>query len=181
MVPRPEEHADMAVRAPFKLLADTRLAGAGFAIGLFRCLCGSRPRSPIDGTSGMRLDQSMSSAFSRRLGTTLTTASITLTFSVAALGAHAEWKKQIVYEGAQCLMTVAGDFTKDGQPNIIANAGEKTRLFVGPTWKEVVLDETTGLDFIHSEAFDVDGDGDLDYTSLGGKPRPIPRNHGKNM
>ena len=86
-----------------------------------------------------------------------------LAFSFAAEDANAEWKKHIVHEGAQCLTAVAGDFTKDSQPDIIANAGAKTRLFVGPTWKEVVLDETPGHDFIHREAFDVDGDGDLDY------------------
>src|SRR5687768_17297584 len=81
-----------------------------------------------------------------------------------------EWKKHVVHEGAQSLTAFAGDFTKDGQPDIIANSGEKTRLFVGPNWKEIVLDATPGHDFIHSEAFDVDGDGDLDYIAARYQP-----------
>jgi VCBS repeat protein len=112
----------------------------------------------------------MSSSFAPRLGTALTSASAMLVFAFAATGADAEWKKQTVYEGAQCLTAVAGDFTKDGQPDIIANAGEKTLLFVGPNWREVVLDATPGHDFIHSEAFDVDGDGDLDYIAARYQP-----------
>ena len=88
----------------------------------------------------------------------------------AAEAADTKWKKHVVHEGAQSLTAVAGDFTKDGQPDIIANAGEKTLLFVGPNWKEVVLDATAGHDFIHSEAFDVDGDGDLDYIAARYQP-----------
>ncbi|MSU64020.1 MAG: VCBS repeat-containing protein, partial [Pedosphaera sp.] len=84
------------------------------------------------------------------------------------------WKKHVVHEGAQSLTAVAGDFTKDGRPDIIANSGDKTRLFVGPDWKEIVLDATAGHDFktqiIHSETFDVDGDGDLDF--VGARYRP---------
>src|SRR5688500_1740116 len=99
--------------------------------------------------------------FVPKLGAALAVASNTVLFSFGADAA--EWKKHVVHEGAQSLTAIAGDFTKDGQPDIIANAGEKTRLFVGPAWKEVVLDETKGHDFIHSEAFDVDADGDLDY------------------
>jgi FG-GAP-like repeat len=72
------------------------------------------------------------------------------------------WRKHVIHHGAQSLTAVAGDFTKDGQPDIIANSSDKTRLFVGPDWKEIVLDATAGHDFIHSETFDVDGDGDLD-------------------
>jgi hypothetical protein len=109
----------------------------------------------------------MSIAFANKLGALAITSNAML-FSFAADAA--EWKKHIVYEGAQCFTAIAGDFTKDGQPDIIANAGEKTRLFVGPTWKEVVLDETKGHDFIHSEAFDVDGDGDLDYIAARYQP-----------
>ena len=39
----------------------------------------------------------------------------------------------------------------------------KTRLFVGPNWKEVIIDAAKGDDFIHSEVIDVDADGDLDF------------------
>ena len=80
------------------------------------------------------------------------------------------WKKHVVHQGSQSLTAVAGDFTKDGRPDIIANSGDKTRLFVGPDWKEIVLDATPGHDFIHSETFDVDGDGDLDF--IGARYQP---------
>src|SRR4026209_2927397 len=109
----------------------------------------------------------MSIAFANKLGA-LALLSNTMLFSFAADAG--EWKKHVVYEGAQCFTAIAGDFTKDGQPDIIANAGEKTLLFVGPDWKEVVLDATAGHDFIHSEAFDVDGDGDLDYIAARYQP-----------
>jgi len=84
--------------------------------------------------------------------------------------AQGPWKKHVVHQGLQSLTAVAGDFTKDGRPDIIANSGEKTRLFVGPDWKEIVLDATSGHDFIHSETFDVDGDGDLDF--IGARYQP---------
>src|SRR5688572_4865296 len=80
-----------------------------------------------------------------------------------AQGAEGGWKKHTVHQGAQSLTAVAGDFTKDGRPDIIANSGSKTRLFVAPDWKEIVLDASPGHDLIHSETFDVDGDGDLDF------------------
>ena len=84
--------------------------------------------------------------------------------------AESLWKKHVVHQGFPCMTAVAGDFTKDGKPDIIANSGNKTRLFVGPDWKEIVLDETRGNDLIHSETFDVDGDGDLDF--IGARYQP---------
>jgi hypothetical protein len=44
--------------------------------------------------------------------------------------AEALWKKHAVHQGAQSQTAIAGDFTKDGRPDIIANSGEKTRHFV---------------------------------------------------
>ncbi len=76
------------------------------------------------------------------------------------------WRKHTVYEGAQCMTAVAGEFTGDNQLDIICNAGNATRLIVGTKtagWREIMLDQTEGHNFIHSETFDVDGDGDLDY------------------
>lgn len=73
------------------------------------------------------------------------------------------WKKHTVYEGAACMTAVAGDFTGDHLPDIICNAGQKTRLLVAPDWREVILDDDAEHNLIHSEVFDVDGDGDLDY------------------
>lgn len=74
------------------------------------------------------------------------------------------WTKQTIFEGEHCLTAVAADFTKDGIVDIIADTGSGvTRLFVGPDWKPVVLDQDHGGLYIHSEAWDIDGDGDFDY------------------
>ncbi|MEZ6135243.1 MAG: VCBS repeat-containing protein [Pirellulaceae bacterium] len=75
------------------------------------------------------------------------------------------WEKQTVYEGKQSLTAVAGDFTGDGLPDVICNAGGRTLLLVAPTWREILLDENPKHNFIHSEVYDVDGDGDLDYVA----------------
>ncbi|MFN0197719.1 MAG: FG-GAP-like repeat-containing protein [Planctomycetaceae bacterium] len=77
--------------------------------------------------------------------------------------ADSPWKKHIVHQGFQTVTAVAGDYSGDELPDIISNSGGKTRLFVAPDWKEIILDETPGYDCIHSESFDVDSDGDLDY------------------
>ena len=73
------------------------------------------------------------------------------------------WKKHVVHEGVHTATAVGGDFSGDGLPDVIANSGGKTRLFVAPDWKEVALDAAPDHDCIHSESFDVDGDGDLDW------------------
>lgn len=81
------------------------------------------------------------------------------------------WTKHVIHEGLQTMTAVAGDFSGDGLPDVIADSGEKTRLFVAPDWTEVVLDDHSGGGtYIHSECFDVDGDGDLDY--IGARYRP---------
>jgi hypothetical protein len=90
--------------------------------------------------------------------------------STFALRAEEPWKKHVVHEGLHTNTAVAGDFTKDGRPDIISNSGSKTRLFVAPDWREVLLDVGAGHDFIHSEFFDVDGDGDLDW--IGARYQP---------
>lgn len=73
------------------------------------------------------------------------------------------WKKTIVHEGATTLTAVAGDFTGDGQADIISNSDGKARLFAAPDWKETVLYSNPDRNCIHSEVMDVDRDGDLDY------------------
>ena len=80
------------------------------------------------------------------------------------------WKKHVVHEGERCNTAVAADFTGDGKPDIISNSGGKTRLFVAPKWNEHIIDETKGHGFIHSEHFDVDGDGDEDFIGARYKP-----------
>lgn len=80
-----------------------------------------------------------------------------------AAPAVAEWKKHVVHTGFHTNTAVAADFTGDGKPDIIANSGGKTRLFVAPQWKEVVLYADAKHNCIHSAVMDVDGDGDLDW------------------
>ncbi len=81
-----------------------------------------------------------------------------------------EWKKHVIHKGLHTNTAVAGDFTGDGLPDVIACSGNKTRLFVAPKWEEVVLAVHPKKNFIHSEVFDVDGDGDLDYIGAHYKP-----------
>lgn len=85
-------------------------------------------------------------------------------------GAEEPWRKHVVHEGLHTSTAVGGDFTGDGKPDVISNSGGKTRLFVAPDWREVILAEGAGHDFIHSEFFDVDGDGDLDW--IGARYQP---------
>lgn len=74
------------------------------------------------------------------------------------------WKKHVVTEGKQSMTAVAGDFTGDGLPDVIADTGSQTQLFVAPDWRPVLLwDHPDVKTLIHSECFDVDGDGDLDF------------------
>ena len=74
-----------------------------------------------------------------------------------------EWKKHVVHEGDNVSTAIAADFNRDGRPDIISNSGGKTRLFLNPDWTEVIIDENAENDFIHSEVYDVDGDGDPDF------------------
>lgn len=90
--------------------------------------------------------------------------------TTSGIAADKPWKKHVVHEGEHCNTAVAADFTGDGKPDIISNSGGKTRLFVAPAWTEHVIDETKGHNFIHSEHFDVDGDGDEDF--IGARYQP---------
>ncbi len=72
------------------------------------------------------------------------------------------WKKHVVFSGQACATAIAADFTGDGKVDIIGNAGGKTRLFIAPDWKEVVI-SAEPQHFIHSAVLDVDQDGDLDF------------------
>ena len=105
----------------------------------------------------------------RRIHLSVAVTGLFLASVFSARGAE-PWRKHVVHEGLHTNTAVAGDFTKDGKPDIISNSGGKTRLFVAPDWKEVILDEGTGHDFIHSEFFDVDRDGDLDW--IGARYQP---------
>lgn len=100
---------------------------------------------------------------------TLTASLLVVTFAASA-PAEQGWKKHVVHEGERCNTAVAADFTGDGKPDIISNSGGRTRLFVAPEWTEFVIDDTKGHNFIHSEHFDVDGDGDEDF--IGARYQP---------
>jgi hypothetical protein len=76
------------------------------------------------------------------------------------------WKKHIVHDGAHTLTAVAADFTGDGKVDIISNSDNKTRLFVAPDWREIIIDDNPDHGAIHSEFFDIDGDGDQDYIGV---------------
>ncbi|GAB5402661.1 MAG: FG-GAP-like repeat-containing protein [Aureliella sp.] len=74
-----------------------------------------------------------------------------------------KWTRHIVYEGASCMTAVTGEFTGDGLTDIVCSAGGETILLAAPNWKKITLANDKEHRFIHSEAFDVDGDGDTDY------------------
>ncbi len=82
---------------------------------------------------------------------------------VLAISEDMGWKKHVVHEGFRTNTAVAADYTGDGKVDIIANNDDKTRLFVAPDWKETVISDSPQHGFIHSETFDVDGDGDPDF------------------
>ena len=73
------------------------------------------------------------------------------------------WKRHVITQGFFNFTAIAADFTGDGKPDVISNdlRGRKTYLLAAPDWKRITLHE--GVDVIHSEVMDVDGDGDLDF------------------
>ncbi|MCA8997916.1 MAG: VCBS repeat-containing protein [Planctomycetaceae bacterium] len=73
------------------------------------------------------------------------------------------WVKHVVHTGEHCNTAIVGDFTGDGRADVISNSGGACRLFLAPDWKEIVLHQNPEHGCIHSEAMDVDQDGDLDY------------------
>ena len=90
--------------------------------------------------------------------------------TVLAAAGKGGWRKHQIYSGASVLTAVGGDFTGDGRPDAIANSDGRTRLLVAPDWKEIVLGPEEERNFIHGEAMDVDGDGDLDWIGARYKP-----------
>jgi hypothetical protein len=97
---------------------------------------------------------------------------LVIPFVIAVERACAEdtWRKHVIHAGTHTTTAVAGDFSGDGKPDVISNSEGKTRLFVAPDWREIIVNEGQGHDFIHSEFFDVDGDGDLDW--IGARYQP---------
>ena len=84
--------------------------------------------------------------------------------AVADEPSETAWTKHTIFEGEGCMTAVAADYTGDGVVDVVADTGSGvTRLFLGPDWKVVQLDDDHGGRYIHSETWDVDGDGDADY------------------
>ena len=88
--------------------------------------------------------------------------------------AESHWVRHVIYEGEQAMTAVAGDFSGDGLPDVISDSGGLTRLFVAPDWREVILNDHPEFKwYIHSEFFDVDDDGDLDYIAARYNPGQV--------
>jgi len=81
-----------------------------------------------------------------------------------------QWQKHQIHSGFPTLTAIAGEFSGDSLPDVISNSDGKTRLFVAPDWKEIILDDNAERDCIHSEVMDVDDDGDLDW--IGARYQP---------
>jgi len=83
--------------------------------------------------------------------------------SVFLTTAHAGWKRHVIAAGYENKTVIGGDFTGDGKTDVISGDCEfdRTILYAAPDWEPVVLETT--VKSMHSAAFDVDGDGDLDY------------------
>lgn len=73
------------------------------------------------------------------------------------------WRHHEVAKGFANHTAIAADFTGDGKKDIIVNdqTNLRTLLLVAPDWKPIELHK--GNWAIHSAAFDVDGDGDIDW------------------
>jgi hypothetical protein len=73
------------------------------------------------------------------------------------------WTRHVIADNYFSFTAIAADFTNDGKVDVIAGdlRGKKLYLYPAPDRKPILLHE--GVDAIHSEVMDVDGDGDLDY------------------
>lgn len=94
--------------------------------------------------------------------------------TLAASPAAAGWRKHLVAEPGHANTAVAADFSGDGGIDVISSAAGKVSLYLAPDWTEVVLHRfpKLGANCIHSESWDIDGDGDPDWagSEAWGKP-----------
>jgi hypothetical protein len=74
-----------------------------------------------------------------------------------------EWKRHVIASGYFNWTAIGAEFAGGQRTDVIAAdlRGRKIYLYPAPDWKPLLLHE--GIDVIHSEVMDVDGDGDLDY------------------
>jgi hypothetical protein len=81
------------------------------------------------------------------------------------------WIRHVIATGFRNQSAAPGDFTGHGRVDVISGDIEndrKLRLFAAPDWKPTLL--RSGIRVIQSLAFDVDGDGRIDY--IGAQYRP---------
>lgn len=92
------------------------------------------------------------------------------------LAAEPVWKKHSICsdKGTSITTATAADYTGDGRIDVITSYSGHVSLFAAPDWKETILHslKNTKKQCIHSETFDVDGDGDSDW--IGGLATGLP-------
>lgn len=73
------------------------------------------------------------------------------------------WKRHVITTGFPNFTANAADFTGDGKVDVISGSLEDKEIYLmaAPEFNKVKLH--TGLQVIHGEVMDVDGDGDMDY------------------
>ena len=99
----------------------------------------------------------------RRLSATFIVTACLFALTNQSMADQTPWIRHAIHAGHRTMTAVAADFSGDGRSDVISNSDGKTRLFVAPDWAEVILDDNPQHQFIHSECFDIDGDGDQDY------------------
>ena len=70
---------------------------------------------------------------------------------------------------------VAADYNGDGKTDVITSYNGKVSLFTSPDWEETELYrfDKKGKRAIHSETFDIDQDGDMDWVGSFAKGEPF--------
>lgn len=91
--------------------------------------------------------------------------SVSLATALATSPAAAGWKKHPVVSAGHTNTAVAADYNADGRMDVISSSAGKVSLHLAPDWREIVLHRfpKLGATCIHSETWDIDGDGDPDW------------------